>query len=1128
MLDSQILSNFDQKTLQRSIDYLNQVVTDDSFFRVIKDNEYYIIQAHVKGNDTYETKIWLSTDEQIIADTECSCPVGYFCKHAAALAQVFIKSQSLPSKSASSEIDYSEAEIWLQQLQYTLQELPYNIDKQDTIKKKYSTFIYLLEQDDYQLKVEIFKARRSKSGEIKSKAQYDSYLNVISGKLSLSIEERILFTKIYTFSQTVTSYYYYQPYLSLNNIPIEILKELTDSGCLYDKNHQTKPLSWSDKAVSLSIKWQKTEKDKERLVINLQDATGKIYDVAQTTKYQLLFSQPLTYLNKNSQQIGKIVFDDINEIPSELFYELLHMPNIPKEFLPQVEDVFINHPQTAQLPPSNILKEIESLYGDPQPIIRFDDGDILKKHIKNDYQYWNDYVIPQEKVSAEICFAYEGGEVFANSKGDYFIGRKNGNRVRQHRNILAEKKAIKNLKKLIKSFKWIKSAHIRMQDNPHSQAMMNIHEVLPALVPIDKISEIGWQVEHLPNSPVKLEFGKTVELFINEDKLDNQWLEVGASITDTQGNRYDLLDIVASLLKTHPYLLEENIEAFLNPNHLFSVQVHEEQPKLAIAFKDILPILQNLKSILSTDSRKIDRYDAPQLIELEHTLGMAWQTSDRLKTFIDKLKQGYQSSLPTPAGFKGQLRPYQQQGLAWLQFLRDTEHGGILADDMGLGKTAQTLAHILLEKQSKRTAGQPILIVAPTSLMHNWQKEAEKFTPDLSVLLLHGANRHDNFDELSDYDIVLTTYPLIARDEEILTQHEFYQVILDEAQNIKNPNTKAAQTLRKIQTKHRLCLTGTPMENHLGELWSLFYFLMPGFLGSQKTFNQNYRHPIEKKNNKQARHKLLNRIKPFILRRLKTEVAKELPDKTTIEVNIDMFDEQSKLYEAVRATVQENIRKLIAEKGFNRSQIHILEAILKLRQVCCHPKLLHIEDNLHNTKLTKAKKSLGSAKLEHLMDMLTKMLEEGRKILIFSQFTSMLSLIEEQLTAHKMDYTKLTGQTRKRAEAIDAFQSGKVPIFLISLKAGGVGLNLTAADTVIHYDPWWNPAVEDQASDRAWRIGQDKPVFVYKLIMNQSIEEKIINLQKTKAELAQSILSIDHENESKLGEEEILSLLERF
>lgn len=391
-------------------------------------------------------------------------------------------------------------------------------------------------------------------------------------------------------------------------------------------------------------------------------------------------------------------------------------------------------------------------------------------------------------------------------------------------------------------------------------------------------------------------------------------------------------------------------------------------------------------------------------------------------------------------------------------------------------------------------------------------------------MVLHGAEREQYFNQINDYDVIISSYPLLVRDEEILIQHHYHVMILDEAHYIKNPNTKMAQTARKINAKHRFCLTGTPMENNLSELWSLFHFMMPAFLGHYKDFNKNYRHPIEKDNDQTLKMKLINRVKPFILRRLKTEVAKELPEKTTTMIHIDMDTAQEKVYEAVRLTMQENIRKIIAEKGFNRSHIHILEALLKLRQICCHPKLLNSENM--NNKIKNVDK-IPSAKFDYLMETVPDMLREGRKILIFSQFTSMLDLIGDGLKQQGIAWTKLTGKTRKREEAIEQFQSGAVSVFLISLKAGGVGLNLTTADTVIHYDPWWNPAAEEQASDRAWRIGQDKPVFVYKLITNQSIEQRILQLQEKKAQLARSILE-QSTDDVQFNEEDIMNLFEKF
>jgi SNF2 family DNA or RNA helicase len=430
-----------------------------------------------------------------------------------------------------------------------------------------------------------------------------------------------------------------------------------------------------------------------------------------------------------------------------------------------------------------------------------------------------------------------------------------------------------------------------------------------------------------------------------------------------------------------------------------------------------------------------------------------------------------------------------------MQFLRDYRFAGILADDMGLGKTVQTLAHLLMEKQSGRM-DKPCLIIAPTSLMSNWRREAERFTPQLKVLILQGTLRKERFDEIVGHDLVLTTYPLLPRDKDILLAQEYYYLILDEAQVIKNPKAQAARIVREIKTDHRLCLTGTPMENHLGELWAQFDFLLPGFLGSSGFFKKAYRTPIEVHGDERQRERLSRRLQPFMLRRTKQNVVDELPDKTEIIRSVPLHEKQAALYESIRISMEKKVRDAIAEKGLARSHITILDALLKLRQTCCDPRTLSLKE---------AQKVKQSAKLDLLMEMLPELLEEGRRILIFSQFTKMLGLIENELSAADISYNKLTGQTRKREEAIDQFKSGAVNVFLISLKAGGVGLNLTEADTVIIYDPWWNPAVESQAADRAHRIGQDKAVFVYKLMTENTVEEKILAMQSKKRALAEGV-----------------------
>ena len=476
--------------------------------------------------------------------------------------------------------------------------------------------------------------------------------------------------------------------------------------------------------------------------------------------------------------------------------------------------------------------------------------------------------------------------------------------------------------------------------------------------------------------------------------------------------------------------------------------------------------------------------------------GAHWQGADSLARMVQQLAgRSALPEVPVPSGLMAELRPYQQQGLEWLQFLRANALAGILADDMGLGKTLQTLAHILVEKQAGRL-DRPVLILAPVSLMGNWRREASRFTPELSALVLHGSERHEAALEMARHDLVIAPYSLLQRDRERWQAQAWHLVVLDEAQNIKNANTHAAQIVGELNTRHRLCLSGTPMENHLGELWSLFHFLMPGFLSSQARFKQLFRTPIEKHGDSERLDQLRRRITPFMLRRAKRDVATDLPEKQVAISSVELGDKQADLYETIRLTTEKAVREALASKGLAKSQIQILDALLKLRQVCCDPRLV---------PLAAAKKIKQSAKLELLMELLPEMLAEGRRVLLFSQFTSMLELIEQELEKRNIAWVKLTGQSQKRDEIIERFTSGAVPLFLISLKAGGVGLNLTQADTVIHYDPWWNPAVETQATDRAHRIGQTQRVMVYKLVAQGTIEERILALQERKAALADSM-----------------------
>jgi SNF2 family DNA or RNA helicase len=391
----------------------------------------------------------------------------------------------------------------------------------------------------------------------------------------------------------------------------------------------------------------------------------------------------------------------------------------------------------------------------------------------------------------------------------------------------------------------------------------------------------------------------------------------------------------------------------------------------------------------------------------------------------------------------------------------------------------------------------PALVVVPTSLIPNWQAEAARFAPSLRLLVVHGPQRTDALAHLSAADIVLTSYALVPRDTALLRKQGFSAIVLDEAQQVKNPRTLARRALLSLRTRRYLCLTGTPLENHLGELWAQMDLAVPGLLGDEALFRRHYRQPIEKQHDEACLQRLNQRIAPFILRRTKAQVATELPPKTEITRRVALLGRQRELYDGLRLALADELREIIAERGMAHSGIVVLDALLKLRQVCCDPRLV---------KLEAARGVRESAKLELLMEMLPALLDEGRRILLFSQFTSMLKLLAAELDRRHIHYVTLTGETRDRGDPVQRFQSGKVPLFLLSLKAGGVGLNLTAADTVIHYDPWWNPAAEDQASDRAHRIGQDKPVFVFRLITVGTVEERIEEMKTRKAELAAAVL----------------------
>ena len=619
--------------------------------------------------------------------------------------------------------------------------------------------------------------------------------------------------------------------------------------------------------------------------------------------------------------------------------------------------------------------------------------------------------------------------------------------------------------------------------------------------PLAKLREQGWRTLVLTQFQFNL---LTIENWYAtiEESPSLDWFDLELGI-EVEGKVISLLPILLQLIRQSPKLLDPIYLAQRSDSDVVLVHIDKLGQRVALPYARIRPVLSSLSELymqeaLSADNKlRLPRQEAARLTQLQ-AQGIEWHGGEGIQALAERLSQPLQTLCAAPEGLNASLRDYQREGLSWLQNLMQIGMGGILADDMGLGKTLQTLAHILCEKNAHRLQ-HPALIIMPTSLIANWQDEAARFTPQLKVLTLHGQQRQTLITQIAEADIVISTYALLSRDSEHLLAHEWHLLILDEAQTIKNPSSKAAICVSQLRAHQRLCLTGTPLENNLSELWSLFNFLMPGWLGDSKSFTRQYRTPIEKNADEQRLLHLQGRLKPFILRRTKQQVAQELPSKTEITQYIDLTGVQRDRYETLRLAMDKKVRDEIQRVGLGRSHIVVLEALLRLRQVCCDLRLLSTEDAQQYT-------SQASAKMLYLIEMLRTFTAKGRRILVFSQFTSMLILIADELNSAEIPFVQLTGQTRDRRTPVQRFQAEEVPVFLISLKAGGVGLNLTAADTVVHVDPWWNPASEIQASDRAYRIGQTKPVFIYKLIARGSVEEKIQHLQRRKSELASSIL----------------------
>ena len=1062
---------FSKRVLERGHKYFREdrvellEVDDDCIRATCEGGQGYVYEQLIRIESNH-------ANAQLL-HCSCSCPVAFDCKHCAAV--LYYLHSVLPQDGVQRLGEHMSPglERWLDAIPRS---------KSATAPAKKTSDIGLLyrlvlNRQTGNWQVDFYKARRLKDGSLRDLQRYTFPHDVLRNPPGYLLESDLKFARLFITSYTNASY---ASGVELKGrIGGDVLELLLETSRLFLDFDLQRPLVAAAPRPAI-FNWVEQANGNYR---------GQWLGADQSLD-AVLALEPLHYIDFERMQIGPLQY----ELSDKLACHLLLAPDIPAQHAVEFSHRMRTVVDTVAAP----CALTERVVNDIAPIAHLTLGSIAQTS-------WR-ATKPVEHRAA-LGFSYAGSYVADKNSSEIRL-LSGSETLRVQRQPAAEKALRQALLKV--GFKRVTGQGVALPgvagelfDQANDAGWITFVQT-----DLERLRDLGWQI--VIQQGFHFELHEVEQWYADiEEGPEHAWFDLKLGI-EVNGQRYSLLPILLNVLRRSPEVLDPQSMALRRDDEPLLVNLHYS-PNQYAALKPALNVVLpygRIKPLMATlselylkehrgDSLRLSSLDAGRLSALDD-VPLVWQGGERQRDFAKRLKQSEHVALPAPQGLNATLRPYQLEGLNWMQALRELEVGGILGDDMGLGKTLQALTHLLQLKQNGQLDS-PALAIMPTSLIPNWLDEAARFTPQLNVLALHGNNRQKDFDQLAGYDLILSTYALLPRDLETLEPIVWSVVILDEAQNIKNPTSKAAQSARQLQAKQRLCLSGTPLENHLGELWSLFHFLLPGWLGDSKTFNRDYRTPIEKHGNSERMHSLTARIKPFLLRRTKEQVAAELPAKTEIVHWVDLSDTQRDVYETVRVAMDKKVRDEINRSGIARSQIIILEALLKLRQVCCDLRLVK------SASAVNAKRTL-TGKLGSLMEIIEELLGEGRRILLFSQFTSMLALIEQELEHRNVAYSLLTGDTKDRRTPVKNFQDGKVPLFLISLKAGGTGLNLTAADTVIHYDPWWNPAAENQATDRAHRIGQDKPVFVYKMIARGTVEEKIQALQQKKAHLAAGVL----------------------
>ncbi len=1057
------------------------------------------IRARVQGSAPapYDVDISLTRNDRTLQiDDSCTCPVGRKCKHVVAtLFELARRPRQITPASNAEVISALPPEIdsWLQRLDVARRNAG-----DDYPSEMRQRLLYLLSlirvQGSERLVVRSVMVRLLRDGQIAERSEREFQpQQALLGQPARFLRASDLENLAGIQQMAQRRDFYVRGGTILGGAGSErLLEAMIRSGRCHWSTPDSKPLALGPSRRAVA-QWQAQPDGRQAFAL-----TGAGIDA-------VLAISPPWYLDREAGLCGPIESD----LPAAVLAALVGAPSIPQDaagaLAAELEHRF---PGRSDLQPRSAIAT-RRISGKPAILLH-----VSTTKFRSHFAWQRHAEQSVEFILAQLTFDYEGVRVPASLPGNT-VTRTLGDAIAIiSRHSATETAARTELEGagLRPATGW--TSGYQLDDAARGGWVMlggSDNEVAHhfAAIVLPRLQAKGWNIEFAKDWPfhfVELDGEFSIDL---SESSGLDWFEFDLG-TVVDGARVNLLPALVPLLgrladEIEHLGLTEAIAEFTRRDTKAVIKLADGR-RASLPLARLLPLLVAIMDLFSREGLtkqgrvRLPRLRAAELAALEaHTLEatkLRWLGGEKLRELGRRLADFTAiASVAPPRGFAGELRGYQRDGLAWLQFLRGYDLNGILADDMGLGKTVQTLGHLLIEKENGR-ADRSSLVVAPTSLIPNWRSEAERFAPDLRVVVWHGPDRVEA--ELGGCDLVLTSYALLARDRELLARQPWHIVILDEAQAIKNPQALATQAVQTLDARHRLCLTGTPLENHLGELWSLMNFLNPGLLGDRTRFGREFRHPIEKRGDEGQRDALVRRVRPFMLRRTKDAVERDLPAKTEIVERLELERHQRDVYESVRLAAYGRVREEIAARGLARSHIVVLDALLKLRQVCCDPRLL---------KLKHGAKAAGSAKLSRLMEMLPELLAEGRRILVFSQFTSMLALIEAELTKADIAFIKLTGETVDRTTPVRRFQDGEVPVFLISLKAGGVGLNLTAADTVILYDPCWNPAVETQAIDRAHRIGQDKPVFAYRLLTIGTVEEKMLELQSRKRALADALLS---------------------